>query len=179
MVASAVYYYHHIPRWFLNQMSIIGLYSWAKPNIFFNCRSFLLCLMSYMCLPKWWYPQMRVMKSKQILARLFLTWYLSMASKCSQYWVPFHQLMQARWLHLPVEDDLWGRAFRWLLLLVDFVLVLPLPFPEDLITRIKPDGVHWQEWAELSGWRMLDYMVSLVPLFFELHSCACFGALYG
>ena len=106
-------------------MSIVGLYSWAKPNIFFNCRSFPLCLMSYMCLPKWWYPQMRVMKSKQILARLFLTWYLSMASKCSQYWVPFHQLMQARWLHLPVEDDLWGRAFRWLLLLVDFVLVLP------------------------------------------------------
>ena len=32
IVASAVYYYHRIPRWFSHQISIISFYSWAEPN---------------------------------------------------------------------------------------------------------------------------------------------------
>lgn len=63
------------------------------------------------------------------------------------------------------EDQLF---FGSLFCLILFWFCRRLPFSEDLVTWIRPDGsaciAHWQGRAELSGWRMIDYMVSLVSL---------------
>jgi hypothetical protein len=53
----------------------------------------------------------------------------------------------------------------WFLVLLDFVLVLSTianfwGSGHTDQTRLSACIADWQEWSELSGWRMVDYMVS-------------------